>query len=89
MGDGSQNLQHLEVGISAKWGGALGQNHEKDRMMDGTMKDKVVIREELTELLNGYYDGSFLQMACDYIRSMGMTPHEVKEMLAVMRLCIS
>lgn len=45
--------------------------------------------EELTELLNVYYNGSFLQMACDYILSVGMTPHEVKEMLAAMRSCCS
>jgi hypothetical protein len=31
----------LEVGIASRWGGALEQNHEKDRMMDGTMKDNI------------------------------------------------
>mgnify|MGYP003291131876 FL=1 len=45
--------------------------------------------EELTELLNVYYNGSFLQMACDYILSVGMTPHEVKEMLAAISLARS
>jgi hypothetical protein len=27
----------MEVGISAEWEGALGQNHEKDRIMDERM----------------------------------------------------
>ena len=78
----------MEVGIASRWGGALEQNHEKDRMMDGTMKEKDRIREELTELLNAYYNGSFAQLVCDYIRSSGMTPHEIKEMLAAMRLVV-
>lgn len=52
------------------------------------MKDKVVIQEEFTELLNGYYDGSFSQMACDYIRFMGMTNEGVEELLETMRLVI-
>jgi len=79
----------MEVGISAEWGGALEQNNEKDRIMEGTMKEKDRIRKGLTELLNGYYDGFFPKMVCDYIQSTGMTPHEVKEMLAAMRFCCS
>ena len=42
-------------------------------MMDETMKEKDRIREELTELLNTYYNGSFTQLVCDYIRFRGMT----------------
>ena len=57
-------------------------------MMDGTMKEKDRIREKLTELLNTYYNGSFAQLVCDYIRSSGMTSHEIKEMLAAMRLVV-
>ena len=45
------------------------------------MKDKTVIRKELTELLETYYNGSFSQMSCDYIRSMGMTSGEVEQVL--------
>ena len=52
------------------------------------MKEKEVIQEEFTELLNGYYDGSFSQMACDYIRFMGMTNEEVEELLETMRLVV-
>ena len=63
----------------------VGKNHEKDRMMDGTMKEKDRIREELTELLNTYYNGSFSQLVCDYIRSTGMTRQEVERVLEEMR----
>ena len=56
--------------------------------MEGAMKKKEVIQEEFTELLNGYYDGSFSQMACDYIRFMGMTNEEVEELLETMRLVV-
>lgn len=58
---------------------------EKDRMMDETMKEKDRIREELTELLNTYYNGSFTQLVCDYIRFRGMTRQEVERMLEEMR----
>lgn len=54
-------------------------------MMDGMMKEKDRIREELTELLETYYDGSFAQMACDYIRSMGMMEEEVEVLLRMMK----
>ena len=54
-------------------------------MMDGTMKEKDRIREELTELLNAYYNGSFVRLVCDYIRSTGMTPQEVERVLEEIR----
>ena len=54
-------------------------------MMDGTMKEKDRIREELTELLNAYYNGSFVQLVCDYIRSTGMTRQEVERVLEEIR----
>ena len=54
-------------------------------MMDGTMKEKDRIREELTELLNTYYNGSFVQLVCDYIRSTEMTRQEVERVLEEMR----
>jgi len=49
------------------------------------MVEKDRIREELTELLNEYYNGSFPQMACEYIRATGMTKEEVEELLEVMK----
>lgn len=54
-------------------------------MMDETMKEKDRIREELTELLNTYYNGSFTQLVCDYIRFWGMTRQEVERLLEEMR----
>ena len=54
-------------------------------MMDGMMKEKDRIREELTELLNTYYNGSFVQLVCDYIRFTGMTPQEVERVLEEIR----
>lgn len=53
------------------------------------LEEKETINEQLTELLETYYDGSFTQMVCDYIHSSGMPPHEVEEMLAAMRLVVS
>ena len=54
-------------------------------MMEGMMVEKDRIREELTELLEEYYNGSFSQMACEYIRATGMTKEEVEELLEAMK----
>ena len=54
-------------------------------MMDGIMKENDRIREELTELLETYYNGSFAQLVCDYICSTGMTPQEVERVLEEIR----
>jgi predicted transcriptional regulator len=59
----------------------LGTLDEKDRMMES----KEIIKEELTELLENFYDGSFAELVCDYIRSTGMTQQEVKELMEVIR----
>jgi len=48
------------------------------------MDKKEQIKEELTKLLEAYYDGSFARMVCDYIRSTGMTKEEVEELLEAM-----
>lgn len=82
MDNGHQNL---EVCIASRWGGTLGQSDEKDRMMDGIMKENDRIREELTELLDTYYNGSFVQLVCDYIRFTGMTRQEVERVLEEIR----
>ena len=47
-------------------------------------KDRI-IKEQLTELLDTYYNGSFPQMACEYIRSTGMMQEEVEELLEAMK----
>ena len=50
-------------------------------MMDRMMKEKNGIREQLTELLNEYYNGSFAQMVCEYIRLSGISAKEMEEVL--------
>ena len=47
--------------------------------------NKTQIKEELSELLDQYYDGSFSRMACDYIHATGMTKEEVEALLEAMR----
>ena len=47
--------------------------------------DKTQIKEELSELLTQYYDGSFSRMVCDYIHATGMTEEEVEALLEAMR----
>ena len=54
-------------------------------MMEGMMVEKDRIQEELTELLNEYYKGSFSEMVCDYIHATGMTKEEVEELLEAMK----
>ena len=54
-------------------------------MMDRMMKETNGIREQFTELLNEYYNGSFTQMVCEYIRLSGMSAKEVEEVLEGMK----
>ena len=46
---------------------------------------KQEIRQELSEFLQQYYDGSFSRMACDYIHATGMTEEEVEALLEAMK----
>ena len=48
-------------------------------------KDKQSIQEELSELLNLYYDGSFARMVNEYIRTTGITEAEVDALLEEMK----
>ena len=48
-------------------------------------KDKQSIQEELSELLNQYYDGSFARMVSEYIRTTGITEAEVDALLEEMK----
>ena len=48
-------------------------------------KEKQEIQKELNEMIAAYYDGSFPQMACDYIRATGMTQEEVEALLEAMK----
>ena len=49
------------------------------------MDKKELIKEELTELLEAYYDGNYAQMARDYIRSTRMMEEEVEVLLRMMK----
>ena len=48
-------------------------------------KDKQSIQEELSELLNLYYDGSFARMVSEYIRATGMTETEREALVKAIR----
>ena len=52
-------------------------------------KDKQSIQEELSELLNQYYDGSFSRMVSEYIRATGLTEAEVDALLEEMKHSIA
>ncbi len=49
------------------------------------MENREMIQEELILQLETYYNGSFAQLTCDYIRHTGMTPQEVEQMLEEIR----
>ena len=53
--------------------------------INDSMESKEIIKEELTELLENFYDDSFAQLVCDYIRSTGMTRQEVERLLEEIR----
>lgn len=50
------------------------------------MGENKMIQEALTLLLENYYNGSFAQLVCDYIRFTGMTPQEVEKLLEEIRI---
>ena len=49
------------------------------------MENREMIKKELTELLENYYNGSFSELVGDYIRRTEMTQQEVERMLEEMR----
>ena len=51
--------------------------------------DKTQAKEELSELLNKYYDGSFARMVSEYIHATGMTEAEVDALLEEMKHSIT
>ena len=53
--------------------------------INDSMESKEIIKEELTELLENFYDGSFTELVCDYIRSTEMTRQEVERLLEEIR----
>ena len=48
-------------------------------------KEKQEIQKELNEMIAAYYNGSFPQMACDYIHATGMKEEEVEALLEAMK----
>lgn len=57
-------------------------------MMGRLIKEKEIIKEQLAELLEKYYNCSFPQMVCDYIRFTGMKSEEVEELLNEIKMNI-
>ena len=53
------------------------------------MQDKTKIKQELSEILVRYYDGSFARMVSEYIRATGMTEAEVEALLEEMKHSIT
>ena len=51
--------------------------------------DNNSIQEELSELLNQYYDGSFARMVSEYIRATRMTEEEQEALWKTMKEEIS
>ena len=48
------------------------------------MEEKEIIKAQLTELLNEYYNGSFAQLVHEYIRLSGISTKEVEVVLEVL-----
>ena len=45
------------------------------------MENREIVKEEFAELLENYYNGSFVQLVSDYIRSTEMTQKEVNSLV--------
>ena len=51
-------------------------------------KDKEIIKQELSEILAKYYDGSFARLVREYIRISGMTEEEREALVEIMKQTI-
>ena len=51
--------------------------------------DKTQTKEELSEILAKYYDGSFARMVSEYIRATGMTEEKLEALLEEMKHSIA
>lgn len=49
------------------------------------MENWDIIEEELASILEIYYNNSFAELTCDYIRHMGITVQEMEQILEEMR----
>ena len=57
--------------------------------MENQKKDKLSIQQELSELLNQYYDGSFPRMVSEYIRATKITEEEMEALWKAMKKEVS
>ena len=51
-------------------------------------KDKETIKQELSEILVKYYEGSFAKLVQDYIRTSGITKEEREALVEAMKQTI-
>ena len=51
-------------------------------------KDKETIKQELSEILAKYYDGSFARLVQEYIRTSGITEEEREALVEAMKQMI-
>ena len=51
-------------------------------------QDKEQIKQELSEILAKYYDGSFARLVQEYIRISGMTEEEREALVEIMKQTI-
>ena len=56
--------------------------------MQAQEKDKEPIKQELSEILVRYYDGSFARLVQEYIRISGITEEEREALVEVMKQTI-
>ena len=54
--------------------------------MQAQEKDKEPIKQELSEILVRYYDGSFARLVQEYIRISGMTEEEREALVEAMKV---
>ena len=52
------------------------------------MQDKTKIKQELSEILAKYYDGSFARLVQEYIRISGITVEEREALVEAMKQTI-
>ena len=52
------------------------------------MRNKEPIKQELSEILAKYYDGSFVRLVQEYIRISGMTKEEREALVEAMKQTI-
>ena len=52
------------------------------------IQEKEPIKQELSEILTKYYDGSFARLVQEYIRISGMTEEEREALVKIMKQTI-